>query len=45
MNVVKNAAGGIDELRPRADMTDDELVRDIRQGNASCLEPLMRRYN
>lgn len=45
MNVVEHAAHGAVERRPPADMTDDELVREIRQGNRSCFEPLMRRYN
>lgn len=32
-------------LRLPAEMSDDELVREIRQGNGACFEPLMRRYN
>jgi RNA polymerase sigma-70 factor (ECF subfamily) len=30
---------------PPAEMSDDELVREIRDGNGACFEPLMRRYN
>lgn len=45
MNAIEPAASGVEDRRPSADLTDDELVREVRRGNRSCFEPLMRRYN